>query len=704
MALEQKPRKLGLTTPLGDNELLLVAFRGEEEMSRLFRYELEMISDNNAIAAADIVGKNVGFSVTLADGSARFFNGFVNRFYAGDEGDEGRRNYRAEVVPWLWFLTRTTDCRIFQNKTVPQIVEQIFADLGFSDFEIAHIKGEHPKRDYCVQYRESDFDFVSRLLEEEGIFYFFKHEDGKHTLVMADHTRAYQDCPENRVDYPRDHGSQALEDHITGWEHRYEFRSGKWAQTDYNFETPSANLMTKTNTVMDLPGVDKYEQYDFPGEYGKTGDGEPLTKTRMEEEEVEHDVVHATSLCKTFTPGGKFKIGQHQSDSEAGRAFVITSIQHSAAEPMAYETGSGVGETYANRFTCIPDTVIFRPARTTPRPIVRGPQTAVVVGPVGAEIYPDKYGRVKVQFHWDREGKKDENSSCWIRVSQPVAGQGWGAIVIPRIGQEVIVEFIEGDPDAPIITGRVYNAGQMPPYELPANKTQSGFKSRSSMGGSADNFNEIRFEDKKGSEQLFIHAEKNQDIEVENDETHSVGHDRTKTIDNDETTHVKHDRTETVDNNETITIGVDRTENVGKNESITVGLMRTRAVGVNEAITVGAAQEITVGGLRAVTVGLSQTLSVGMNLSESIGKNRSETVGSNRTSSVGKDDSLKVGKNLVIDAGDQIVIKTGKASITMKKDGTIQISGKDITIKASGKINAKASKNIILKGKKILQN
>ena len=672
MALEQTTRKLGLTTPLGENELVLVAFHGEEEISRLFSYELEMISDDNAIAAADIVGKKIGFSVQLADESPRFFHGFVKRFFAGDENDLGRRNYRAEVVPWLWFLTRTTDCRIFQNKTVPQIVEEIFGDLGFSDFEIGHIKGEHPKRDYCVQYRESDFNFVSRLLEEEGIFYFFKHEDGKHTLVLADQTPAYQDCPENEVDYPRDRGTQAFEDHITSWEHRYEFRSGKWAQTDYNFETPSASLMTKTNTVMELPGVDKYEQYDFPGEYGQTSDGEPLTKTRMEEEEVEHDVVHATSMCKTFTPGGKFKIRQHPSNSEAGKAFVITAIQHSAAESVAYETGAAIDETYENSFTCIPDSVIFRPARLTPRPIVRGPQTAVVVGPAGAEIYPDKYGRVKVQFHWDREGKKDENSSCWIRVSQPVAGQGWGAMVVPRIGQEVIVEFIEGDPDAPIITGRVYNAEQMPPYELPANKTQSGFKSRSSMGGSGDNFNEIRFEDKKGSEQVFIHAEKNQDIEVENDETHSVGHDRTKTIDNDETTHVKHDRTETVDNNETITIGGNRTEKVAKDETITIDGNRTEKVAKNETVQ--------------------------------IGKNESVKVSDNRSYNVGKNDTLDVGKVLSITAGDQINITTGKSSIVMKKDGTIVISGKDITIKGSGKITAKASKDMILKGKKILQN
>jgi type VI secretion system secreted protein VgrG len=351
---------------------------------------------------------------------------------------------------------------------------------------------------------------------------------------------------------------------------------------------------------------------------------------------------------------------------------------------------------------------------------VHGAQTAEVVGPAGEEIYPDKYSRVKVQFHWDREGKKNADSSCWVRVGTPWAGKQWGMIHIPRIGQEVIVDFLEGDPDQPIITGSVYNADQMPPYTLPANATQSGIKTRSSKGGSPDNFNEIRFEDKKGSEQLFIHAEKNQDIEVENDETHWVGHDRKKTIDNDETTHVKGNRTETVDKNETIaihmnrtetvdlnesiTIGSNRTETVALNEMVTIGIARTHTIGAADTLTIGAAQILSIGAAQAITIGGSQSTSVGGPQSVSIGKSQSEEVGDKRSISVAKDDSLKVGKKLMIDAGDEITIKTGDASIYMKKDGTIQISGKDITIKASGEIVGKASKNMTLKGQKILQN
>ncbi len=446
------------------------------------------------------------------------------------------------------------------------------------------------------------------------------------------------------------------------------------------------------------------------------------------------------------------------------------------AQLEAYESGSSAGN-YQCEFSTIPSDQQYRPPRRTPKPFVQGPQTAVVTGPSGEEIFTDKYGRVKVQFHWDRLAKNDEKSSCWVRVSHPWAGKNYGAIHIPRMGQEVVVDFLEGDPDQPLITGRVYNAEQMPPWELPANATQSGILTRSSKGGSAANANALRFEDKKGSEQVWLHAEKNQDIEVENDETHWVGHDRSKTIDHDETTQVKHDRTETVGNNETITIGVDRTESVGSNEkhhhrrephrvggrqrndhasvptaprpsgsneSVTIGasqthtvaLQRTRAVGVNETVAIGAAQEIAVGAFQVVAVGAAQTITVGANRTLNVGANQSTSVGAaqtlkvgaarsvdvgaalstkvgadesrtvtgGRSADVGKDDALKVGKNLVIDAGDSVTIKTGSASISMKKDGTITIKGKDITINGSGKINVKASSDIVMKGSKILQN
>lgn len=711
MAMTQATRSLKLASPLGEDELLLTSFRGQEEISRLFRYELDLLSENNAIQANDIVGKNVSFSVELADGSPRHFNGFVSRFVAGDEDDLGHRNYRAEVVPWLWFLTRTSDCRIFQNKTIPEIVQQIFGDLGFSDFEAAQIKGSHPKWPYCVQYRETDFNFVSRLLEQEGIFYFFKHQQGKHILTLADQKSVYPACGESQVDYPRDIGSHAVTDHIIRWEHAFEFRTGKWTHTDYNFETPDTKLMSTAPTVVPLPGTDKFEFYDYPGEYTSTGDGQSLAKLRIEEEEVGYDVVSGGSTCKSFTPGCKFTIGRHRNGVEEGKSYVLTSVRHSAAEPRAYETGGGSAEaTYENTFTCIPSSVTFRPARSTAKPVVQGCQTAVVTGPAGEEIYPDKYGRVKVQFHWDREGKQDENTSCWIRVSQLHAGKNWGGIDLPRIGEEVIVDFLEGDPDRPLIIGRLYHAANLPPFGLPDGKSVNGMKSNSTKGGGG--YNELVFDDTKGNELIREHGQFDKDSTIEHDlrehvlndrsrdvtnnETIQIGNNRSETVGVDEQLSVGANRTETIGANETLSVGANRTRNVGGSETVTVTMNRTHTVGVAESITVGAAQAVTVGAIQTVTVGASQVINVGANLSESVGGSRS--------ADVGKDESLNVGKTLSIQAGDQISIKTGKASITMKKDGTIQIKGKDITIDGSGKIAATASKDVTIKGRKILQN
>jgi len=629
MALKQANRLLFLKTPLGEDALELTAFSGHEEISRLFSYSLEMISDNGAIAAAQIVGKGVTFGVSLADGTLRNFHGVVSRFYAGDEDREGRRNYRAEVVPWLWFLTRTADCRIFQQKTAPEIVEKIFKDMGFSDYEKSQVKGQHPTREYCVQYRETAFDFVSRLMEEEGIFYFFKHEDGKHTLVLADQKGAYSDCPQNEVDFPRDAGSRAVADHITRWEHRYEFRSGKVAQTDYNFEdhparnepTPAKLMLTSQSTTVKLDNIQKYEIYDYPGAYEKKDHGDNYAKIRMEEEEAGYEMVDAAGTCRTFTPGSKFKIKHHLAKSEEGKTYAITSIAHTASEPGAYETGPAVHDEYGNTFTCIPDSVTFRPARQTPRPVIHGAQTAVVVGPPGEEIYPDKYGRVKVQFFWDREGKSDDKSSCWIRVAQGIAGKNWGMMHIPRIGQEVVVNFLEGNPDRPLITGVVYNADQMPPYALPDNKSQSGIKTNSTKGGGGSN--EIRLDDNKSSEQIFIHAQKDQDTVIENNETVKIGANRT----------------ELVGGNESIRIGGNRKEQVGKDEKISIDKNRTVQVGGSDILQIGKSLTITAGDQIVLTAG-------------------------DASITMKKDGTIMIqGQKLMINCGGMILAKAGGAMI-----------------------------------------
>ncbi len=530
----QTNRLLSATTPLGPDVLLLTAFAGEERLSRLFHYQLDFLSEKESISAKDIVGKPIGWSVHHAVSGAdvrRPFHGVVARFSAGPLKFRGLRSYRAEVVPWLWFLTRTADCRIFQNKSTPDIVKAVFDGLGFSDYQL-QLQRSYTPREYCVQYRETAFAFVSRLLEQEGIFYFFRHEQGKHTLVLADHKGAYFQTGRGPVLYAE--GTPA-KNHVHGWERQYAFRSGKWAYTDYNFETPAANLLAATKTVVDLPDAPKYEIFDYPGLYLKKDAGDKVVSVRMEEEEAAYDTASGAGDLVGFTPGGKFTLDGHPAESE-NQDYVLIAVRHEAVDSSI----QGNGEShYGNTFTALPASAVFRPARETPWPAVQGPQTAVVVGPSGEEIYVDKHGRVKVHFFWDRAGKMDENASCWIRVAQNWAGKNWGLVFHPRIGQEVVVDFLEGDPDRPLITGRVYNAVQTPPYDLPANQTQSGVKTRSSKGGGADDFNELCFEDKKGSEDIVFHAQKDFHRLVENDDDLQVQHDQTIEIKNNRTETVK---------------------------------------------------------------------------------------------------------------------------------------------------------------------
>jgi type VI secretion system secreted protein VgrG len=733
-----------IVTPLGEDVLLFHGMSAREEMSRPFEYKLDLLSDKETVAFDDILGKNVTIKFQLTDDRTRYFNGYVTRIAQG--GTYGRyHRYLATVRPWLWFLTRTTDCRIFQDMKVPDIIKQVFADHGAADFKM-ELTGTYRKWTYCVQYRETDFNFVSRLMEQEGIGYYFRHSDGKNTLVLTDSTSKHtpaEGCEALSYIKPFEQVKPDTE-HVHAWDFGREIQPGMYVHDDYDFERPSVELKTNKPLPRGYSPSD-YEVYDYPGLYIQRPDGEQYASIRIDELGTQYETARAATNARNLSVGALLTLQDHPR-ADQNREYLIVGASYDLTFENYESLPDAGGTRYRCSFTAMPSSQQFRPTRVTPKPFVQGPQTAVVVGPAGEEIHTDKYGRVKVQFHWDRRGRKDENSSCWIRVSHPWAGKNWGAIATPRIGQEVIVDFLEGDPDQPIITGRVYNAEQMPPYDLPANKTQTGIKSRSSKGGSPANFNEIRMEDMKGSEQLFIHAEKNQDIEVENDETHWVGHDRTKTIDHDETNHIKHDRTETVDNNETITVHGQRTETVDKNETITihmnrgetvdlnetitiggnrtitvsksetatVAMQRTHTVGINETISVGAAQEITVGGLQTITVGAIQTMSVGANQSTNVGgnrsvavsKNQSTTVGGNesttiakdearkvsggRTTSITKDDSTKVGKNLILDAGDSITIKTGSASISMKKDGTIKISGKTITIEATQKIEEKA--------------
>ena len=672
----QENRRLAINTPLGVDVLLLTDFEAEEEFSRLFSFQLRMLSEQDEIVPADLVGQNVTITCLDADDEPRYFNGYVREFSNQGHGDRGTI-YTAHIVPGLWFLTRRRNCRMFQEMSVVEILQEVFDTAGLTDYDLAGVQGSYDTLEYCVQYEETDFAFVSRLMEEFGIFYFFTHEDGKHTLMLADSTSAYQPAKHDTARFAGPLSFDELNDNLTAWTHRYEYRSGKIAVADFNFKKPEAPIRSRERTVVDLTDNKNHELYSYPGRYTERAQGDQVARIRMEAEETDHNQVVGASKLRSFAPGFTFSIEDHHQQAEVGKSYVLTKVIHQV-NAGSYVSGGATPEGYGNTFTCIPADVPFRPERVTPKARVEGPQTAIIVGPPGEDIYTDEFGRVKVKFHWDRTEHMDDKSSCWVRVSQTWAGKGWGAMHIPRIGQEVIIEFLEGDPDRPIITGRVYNGANGVPFDLPANKTISGLKSDSSLGGGGSN--ELHFEDKKGEELVYIHAQKNEHIVVENNKTEHVGHDETLSVGND--------RKRSVGNDESVRISVNRTHDVGSNETISVGQDRKRSVGRNESVNVGA----------------DRTHGVNNNETISIGKNQSTSVGENQTTTVAKNISVTAGKTISIDAGDEITISTGKATIQMKKDGTIKIKGKDITVEGSGKINAKASKDIVMKGKKILQN
>ncbi len=568
MLFTQLTRLAQVTSPLSPDVLLLKNMSGGDELGRLFNYELQLTSSDDAIDLNLLLGKPMSVSVQLSGGESRYFHGLVAR--CSQNVDTGQfASYQITLRPWLWLLTRTSDCKIFQHLSIPQIIKQVFRDLGFSDFEDA-LSRSYREWEYCVQYRESSFDFVSRLMEQEGIYYFFRHEKDRHVLVLADAYGAHQAAPgyESVPFYPPD-GQHRERDHISDWRLAQEVQPGSLELNDYDFQRPSARIDVRS--AMPRPhSAGDYPLYDYPGTYVHGQDGEHYARTRIEAIQSLHERVEFNGNARGLSAGHLFSLTGF-SRQDQNREYLIVGTRYLVTQESLETGGNSAGLQFESTLTCVDAQQTFRPLPSTIRPIVKGPQTAMVVGPSGEEIWTDQFGRVKVHFYWDRHDQSNENSSCWIRVSQAWAGKNWGSMQIPRIGQEVIVSFLEGDPDRPIITGRVYNAEQTVPYDLPANATQSGMKSRSSKGGTAANFNEIRMEDKKGEEQLYIHAERNQDIVVEVDESHAVGHDRSKSVGNDETVTIGQDRLRAVKHDDVLLVGSSKTDSISRSYLIEVG-------------------------------------------------------------------------------------------------------------------------------------
>lgn len=678
-----------LETPLGTEMLVATSFSGTEEMSRLYSYIIETKSTLPAIPFADIVGTRVTLSLSLADeafsavtGKKRYICGHVKRFSQPSRFTDCSQ-YHLEIVPWLWFLTQRSDCRIFQDKTAVDIMAAVFDGAGFSGKYEFKTKATYRKREYCVQYRETNFHFVSRLMEEEGIAYFFTHDKKEHKLVLVDEPNAHKPVPpDGKVPYclssEVDQRQQAVIDFIAD----HSVRPTKVTLRDFDFIKPGSDL------TVEQKAADTYEVYDFPGRYAERSDGEHYAKVQLEREQSECSVFSGTATDYRLSAGSVFTLTEHPR-VDYNASYLLTSV-HLAGSQMDDESHITCS------FECIPADVQFRPRCLAAKPFIAGCQTAIVVGPSDEELWLDKYGRIKVQFHWDRLGKKDEHSSCWIRVARSWAGKNWGFVFNPRIGQEVIVQFIEGDIDRPIVTGSVYNEEQMPPYELPTNATQSTIKSRSSKGGTPDNFNEIKFEDKKGEEQFLIHAEKDHTVTVENNESHSVGSDESHTVGHDETHTVGNNRTTTIEKDDTLTVKQNRTIEITKN--------CTKTVEKDETVTIKGNRTHTTEKDYKVTTRKNETRTIDENLKEIVKKDAVLLVNENRNHQIGKKETMSVGKEWKIDVGDKVEIICGQASITLKKDGTIELKGKDIKTTGTGKIDITATADVTVQGSKVALN
>ncbi len=732
------PRGISVQTPLGPDALFLTSFRGREGLSQLFQFQLELTADNRQVFTFDkLIGQKITISIALSDGTTRrHWTGICSSFSQSGR-DSTFTSYRMEVVPQLWLLTRRSQCRIFQHIAVPDILKKVFAGLDVK----LELQGTFEPRDYCVQYRESDFDFASRLMEEEGIYYFFKHSDGACQMILGNSPQTHPAMPfAEKTIYEELQGGTRPDMRVHQWEKNQELRSGKVTLWDHCFELPNQNLNAERPTAeaveigkvahkLKLPANENLEIYDYPGGYAGRFDGvdrgggdqsgnlqkifqdnKRTAAIRMEQEAAQAILIRGSSNCRQFTAGHKFALERHYN---ADGAYVLTAVEHTASA-SANRSGGEAELTYNNTFTCLPLALPFRPPQTTPRPTIAGPQTATVVGPPGEEIHTDKYSRVKVQFPWDRQGKRDGDSSCWIRVATIWAGKGYGVIHIPRIGQEVVVEFMEGDPDQPIIIGSVYNAEQMPPAALPKNKMHSGLRSASypSSGG----FNGTISDDTKGKELILTHAQFDKETKVEHDLREYVLNNRTRNVTVNETIDIGGNRQITIHKHEIATVSLTRTHTVGINEMITVGAAQEISVGAAQLITVGAAQTISVGGAQAVSIGALQAINVAGMQTTTVRKSQLNEIGGDQKNTIGgiqhtqvkkscqmeitEDCTVKADKKITLDGGEEVLIKSGDASILLKKDGTITIQGKEITVTGTSKVHINGGSDLKLEGSK----
>ncbi|ECJ9916317.1 type VI secretion system tip protein VgrG, partial [Salmonella enterica] len=554
--------------------LLFASLDGGETLSELFSYVVQLktpdtlnlgyVSPAANLPLKPMVGKDLCVNIELDGGGKRHISGLVTA--ARVVGHEGRSvTYELRMEPWLKLLTHTSDYKAFQNKTVVDILDEVLAEYPYPVEK--RLVESYPVRTWQVQYGETDFDFLQRLMQEWGIYWWFEHSEDSHTLVLADAISAHKACPDSPLVEWHQEGLKLDKEFIHTITANESLRTGQWVLDDFDFTKPRSLL---ANTVANPreTGHAIYEHYEWPGDYFDKSEGEMLTRIRMEAQRSPGSRVLGGGNIRTLMTGYTFTLENYPT-AEVNQEYLLMQTLL-FVQDNAQHSGQDQHFTFSTRFELHPTREVFRPQRTVSKPHTKGPQSAIVTGPAGQEIWTDQYGRVKVQFGWDRYGKMDENSSCWIRVSYPWAGKGFGMIQIPRIGQEVLVDFKNGDPDLPIIVGRTYNQDTMPPWGLPGMASQSGIFSHSLYGGPT-NGNMLRFDDKTGAEEVKFHAEKDLNTTVKNNETHTVMVDRTKTIIKNETNSIGEDRNTTVTKNDGLSVKLAQTINIGTTYRLDVG-------------------------------------------------------------------------------------------------------------------------------------
>lgn len=663
--------------------LSVAGFTVDERISHPYDIHLTLATQNN-VALDEVIDKEAVLSVDH-QGGTRYFHGVVREFTSlGTDG--GYDLYHAHIVPALWFLSLEQDCRVFQFKNVQDIVAEILEESNItSDRYRFALSREDRLRKFCVQYRETDLNFVSRLLEEEGIFYFFEHYEDKHVIVFSDTNSGYLYMPGKRqIPFNTNDGMVPGKESVFDFIYSRRVRPGKVSQRDYYYKHTNLDLTTQRQGKASA----QREVYDFPGNYFNEERGTYLANVRLERLLVLGETAEGQSSCPRMMPGHEWELSGHD---YAGKYLPVAVIHHGAQPQVLGEHAGDGGFRYDNEFIAVPATVTVRPQIVADRPVIVGLQTAVVTGSSGEEIHadPDGYLRVKVQFPWDRRGQKDGRTSCWVRVGQPWGGGGWGTQFLPRVGDEVLVTFLEGDPDRPMVIGSAYNSENQPPYALPASKTQSGIRTRSYPNGGTDNFHELRFEDKKGSEEIYLQSEKDWNILVKNDKGQTVGRDESLTVGNNRSKTVGVDQSESVGVNKSIQVGANHNESIGANMTLSVGGFKNETVGINSLETIGGAKEIAIGGLYQVAVGgvmnetvagakteevgLAKAVFVGNNMSENVKGDRTTNTNGNYTETISAKYYAKANE-YVIEAS-KITLKAGSSSIVM--------DGSSITIKAS---------------------